>query len=70
MSGCDSKLRILRVVSSHYPMLCRFLSQLYDAIRSHKIIDGIDHALKAGVVAVKYLRIRHTECRDILSLIQ
>ena len=29
-------------------MLRRFLSLLYDAIRSHKIIDGIDRALTAG----------------------
>ena len=29
-------------------MLRRFLSLLYDAIRSHKIIDDIDRALKAG----------------------
>ena len=47
-SGCDSKLRILRAVSPHYPMLRRFLGLLYDAIRSHKIIYAIDRALKAG----------------------
>ena len=33
-------------------MLRRFLSLLYDTIRSHKIIDGIDRALKAGDFAL------------------
>ena len=47
-SGCDSELRMLRVVSPHYSMLRRFLSLHYDAIGSHKMIDGIDRALKAG----------------------
>ena len=47
-SGCDSKLRILRAVSPHYPMLRRFLQHLYEAIRNHKLIDSIDCALKQG----------------------
>ena len=47
-SGCDSKLRILRAVSPHYPMLCKFLSLIYDAIRCHNRIYNIDRALKEG----------------------
>ena len=47
-SGCDSKLRILRAASPHYPMLRRFLQHLYEAIRNHKLIDSIDCALKQG----------------------
>ena len=46
-SGCDSKLRILRTASPHYPMLRRFLNHLYEAIRYHKLIDSIDSALSS-----------------------
>ena len=46
--GCDSKLRTLRAASPHYPMLCRFLKHLYEAIRNHKLIDSIYCVLKQG----------------------
>ena len=46
--GCTSKLRILRSVATHYPMLKIFLGHLYHAIQSHSTIYNIDAALNGG----------------------
>ena len=51
ITGCESKLRTLREAASHYPMLQSFLTTLYEAIRSHKMIASIDSALRTGKYA-------------------
>ena len=43
---CHSKLRILRAVSTHYPVLRNFLHGLYSGMKSH--MATIDSALSAG----------------------
>ena len=48
VSGCESKLRILRAASPHYPKLCRFLAALHESIRNHKHILSLDQALQSG----------------------
>ena len=48
VSGCESKLRILRAASPHYPKLRRFLAALYVRIRNHKHILSLDQALLSG----------------------
>lgn len=47
-SHCESSLRIIRAAATHYPLLCRFLVLLYEAIRYHHLLDSIDTALCAG----------------------
>ena len=47
-SGCDSKLRILRAASTHYPALRSLLRQVYCAIDSHKCVADLDEALSSG----------------------
>ena len=47
-NGCQSKLRVLRAASTHYPVLRQFLHQLSSARTSHRCIDDIDQALCAG----------------------
>ena len=53
VSGCESKLRILRAASPHYPKLRRFLAALYESIRNHKPILSLDQALLSGEMLVK-----------------
>ena len=45
---CHSKLRILRAVSTHYPVLRNFLHGLYSGMKHHMYIATIDNALSAG----------------------
>ena len=45
---CRSKLRILRAVSTHYPVLRNFLHGLYSGMKSHMYVVTIDNALSAG----------------------
>ena len=45
---CPSKLRILRAVSTHYPVLRNFLHGLYSGMRSHMYVATIDNALSPG----------------------
>ena len=47
-SNCQSKLRILRVVATHYPKLVTFMHQLYIVIRCLKVLEEIDKALWTG----------------------
>ena len=47
-AGCNSRLRILRATSVHYPFLVNFLHHLYRAINSHKTVCKIDEALSSG----------------------
>ena len=47
-SLCQSKLRILRSASTHYPLFKRFLTYLYTAIGNHKCILEFDRALTVG----------------------
>ena len=42
---CKSKLRILRVASTHFPKLNSFLQLVYAAARAHKCIAAVDEAL-------------------------
>ena len=46
--GCTSKLRILRAVSTHFPKLRTFLRCIYEAIKYHQQIKGVDRALNTG----------------------
>ena len=45
---CRSKLRILRAVSTHYPVLRNLLHGLYSGMKSHMYVATIDNALSAG----------------------
>ena len=47
-SNCQSKLRILRAVATHYPNLVTFMHQLYIVIRCLKVLEEIDKALWTG----------------------
>ena len=47
-TGCESKLRILRAASTHYPVLRKFLHDVHTAIRSHLCVYDIDKAMCAG----------------------
>ena len=47
---CDSSLRILRATATHFPLLCRFVVLLYQAIRLHRQLDRIDNPLCASLV--------------------
>ena len=44
-SNCQSKLRILRAVATHYPKLVTFMHQLYIVIHCLKVLEEIDKAL-------------------------
>ena len=46
--GCQSKLRILRAASTHYPVLGNFMHHVHSAIRSHSCVHDIDEALCDG----------------------
>ena len=43
--GCESRLRILRAASTHFPVLRKFLSDVHSAITSHACVFEIDNAL-------------------------
>ena len=45
---CHSKFRILRAVSTCYPVLRHFLHGLYSGMKSHLYVDTIDNELRAG----------------------
>ena len=47
-SNCQSKLRILHAVATHYPKLVTFMHQLYLAIRCLQVLEEIDKALWTG----------------------
>ena len=47
-SMCQSKLRVLRAASPHFPQLRKLLYDLYEVIREHRPIESIDEALGAG----------------------
>ena len=47
-SNCQSELRILRAVATHYPKLVTFMHQLYIVIRCLKVLEEIDKALWTG----------------------
>ena len=45
---CQSKLRILRAASTHYPVLRSFLRSVYSALNSHKCVAHLDESLSGG----------------------
>ena len=45
---CKSKLRVLRAAALHFPQLRKLLYHVYETIREHQPIEGIDVALAAG----------------------
>ena len=47
-SGCTSKLRILRTVSVHFPLLRKILRLVYNALRAHNSLLLIDSSLHEG----------------------
>ena len=47
-SDCQSSLRALRAVATHFPQLRRFLHLLYEGIRQHRLLESIDTALCTG----------------------
>ena len=65
--GCESKLRILRAASTHFPVLRKFLNDVYSAITSHTCVFGIDNALCTGNFH-KLMKITHmTKFETLLS---
>ena len=46
--GCHSKLRILRSVATHFPVLATLLCLVYSAMNSHQCVQNIDKALSTG----------------------
>ena len=48
VARCGSKLFKTRAASVYYPLLCRFLSGVYHAIKHHCIGVNIDEALCSG----------------------
>ena len=62
--GCDSKIRILRAASTHYPKLRTFLHYLHNAIRSHVTVREIDQFLGAGnfCVLMQMCEVETFEC--------
>ena len=52
--GCDSKLRILRAVSPHYPMLHKFLSYI-----SMMLLDAITEVFIISIVLSKKVILYH-----------
>ena len=46
--GCQSKLRILRAASTHFPLLRNFLHDVHSAISSHICVTEIDKVLCTG----------------------
>uniref|UniRef100_A0A1X7VVP4 Uncharacterized protein n=1 Tax=Amphimedon queenslandica TaxID=400682 RepID=A0A1X7VVP4_AMPQE len=55
---CNSKLRILRNASVHYPLLRRLLKHFYIARNAHLTIDIIDSSLAVGdIEQLIYLKI-------------
>ena len=47
-SDCNSRLRILRCASIHYPLLSHFVKHVYTAKACSKIIQCIDSAISCG----------------------
>jgi len=45
---CQSKLRVLRAASVHYPVLRKLLENVYAARRCHNFVKIIDEALHAA----------------------
>ena len=46
--GCQSKLRVLRAASTHFPVLRKLLRGVHSAITNHKCVFEIDKALCTG----------------------
>ena len=46
--GCQSKLRVLRAATTHFPVLRKLLRQVHSAITNHKCVFEIDKALCTG----------------------
>ena len=63
---CTSKMRILRAVSTYFPLLRRLTALVYTALRSHNLISAIDGALSVGDFH-KLLEV--TDCHTFDSLI-
>ena len=65
--GCQSKLRILRAASTHFPLLINFLHDVHSAISSHTCVFEIDKALCTGNFR-KFMEITHmTKFAQLLS---
>ena len=67
IAGCESKLRTLRAAAPHYPVLRMLLAGLYESIRYHKFIAGIDSALRTGKFASLALLCRFRDYRKLFS---
>ena len=67
IAGCESKLRTLRTAAPHYPVLRTLLAGLYESIRYHKFIAGIDSALRTGKFASLALLCRFHDYRKLFS---
>ena len=49
-SGCKSKLRVLLSAAPHYPLMCKLLRLVYEAMRCNRIIKTIDSTLHTGTL--------------------
>ena len=47
-SACKSKIRMLRVAATHYPLLRNLLNQVYTGVKCHLLIYDLDLALHNG----------------------
>ena len=53
--ACRSKLRILRAVSVHYPLLRKLLENIYKAQSCHYSVQRLDEALHAANFLVSFV---------------
>ena len=67
IAGCESKLRTLRAAAPHYPVLRTLLAGLYESIRYHKFIAGIDSALRTGKFVSLALLCHFRDYRKLFS---
>ena len=68
-SDCKSRLRILRLASTHYPSLRSFLHAVYGARNSHLKILKLDEALSKGDFSV-LMKASSVSLDTIFSLVE
>ena len=64
---CESKLRLLRAASVHYPPLRSLLNNIYCVRRCDKLIKKIDNDLASGCIQSLLSNISIENCADLLE---
>ena len=64
---CNSKLRILRAASVHYPALRKLLHSVYMARKHHSIVGEIDNALSTYDYKALCNLMSIEECEDLIG---